>query len=81
MTPYESDNYNASYVSEPGIRILSADDRKTMSATLKLATLKARSKGWWFFYDRLTLDDSYRYSLKLNWTADEEISYTSNIGA
>ena len=82
MTPYESDNFNAAYVAEPGIRILSANDRKTMSTTLKFATLKAHGKGFWgFLRGDLELDDSYRYSLKLNWTADEEISYTSNIGA
>lgn len=80
MTPYQQDNFDASYISEPGIRVLSKNDKKIMSASLKFATLKARSQGWWFFYDRLTLDDSYRYTLTLNWTADEEISYTENLG-
>lgn len=73
-TPFDKNNYNASYNLKPGIRVLSEDDSRTMSVTLKYDDMRAKNDWWFIFawYGRLV--DSYRRKLTINWTSNETIA-------
>lgn len=81
MKPTKDDNFGASYRVQPGIRIISRNDRKEMSASLNFNTIEARDRGFlWIFYSKLALADSYRHTLKISWTANDVLSQTEDIG-
>lgn len=75
MKPFEK-VYGATYYVEPGMRILSKNDRQTMSASLKFTSITEETTRKVYH-----LDDSFRKILKISWSADEEISQTESIGA